>query len=70
MIGRIWDRAVADSLGVRRQENLRFILDEIEHALAGRPDGRDVMEEMLSLGSVVPTDDGSAATGEVPAPPS
>ena len=54
MIGRLWDRAVADSLGIRREENLRFILDEIEHALAGRPDGRDVMHEMLSLGSVMP----------------
>jgi hypothetical protein len=69
MIGRIWDRAVADSLGVRRQDNLRFVLDEIEHALAGRPDGRDVMEEMLSLGSVVPAEEGSRATKDIPASP-
>ncbi len=41
MIGRVWDRAVTDSLGVRRQDNLRFILGEIEHALDGRPDGRE-----------------------------
>ena len=69
MIGRIWDRAVADSLGIRRQENLRFVLDEIEHALAGRRDGRDVMQEMLSLGSVEPAHDGPTATGDAPASP-
>ena len=69
MIGCIWDRAVADSLGVRRQDNLRFVLDEIEHALAGRPDGRDVMQEMLSLGSVVPEEEGSTATKDLPSSP-
>ena len=68
MIGRLWDRAVADSLGVRRQENLRFIMEEIEHALAGRPDGRDVMAEMLSLGSVVRREDGSTVATDRPGP--
>jgi hypothetical protein len=68
MIGRVWDRAVADSLGVRRQDNIRFVLEEIEHALDGRPDGRAVMEEMLALGSVVPAKGGSTAAGDAPSP--
>lgn len=59
MIALLWDRALADSLGRRRQENLRFIIDEIEAALTGRPDADDLMEEMLSLGSVVRNRDGS-----------
>jgi hypothetical protein len=62
MVGRVWDRAVADSLGPRRQENLRFIMDEIEHALDRRPDGGDVLEEMLSLGSMVRAADGSVVS--------
>jgi hypothetical protein len=59
MIGRIWDRALADSLGSRRQENLSFTMGEVEGALSGRPDRGEVIEEMLSLGSVVRLDDGT-----------
>jgi hypothetical protein len=44
---------------VRRQDNLRFVMNEIEEALDGRPDGDDLVEEMLSLGSVVRGADGS-----------
>jgi hypothetical protein len=43
-------------------------LEEIEHALDGRPDGRAVMEEMLALGSVVPAKGGSTAAGDAPSP--
>ena len=59
MIGRIWDRALSDSLNLRRQENLSFVMGEITEALAGRPDADDVIEEMLSLGPVVRLADGS-----------
>ena len=52
---------------LRRQENLNFFMGEIEHALDGRPDGDDLVEEMLSLGSVVRLDDGTVAD---PTPPS
>jgi hypothetical protein len=59
MIELLWGRALGDSVMLRRQENLNFIMGEIEEALARRPDGGDILDEMLSLGSVVRRDDGS-----------
>ncbi len=59
MVGRLWDRALSDSLGLRRQENLNFVMDQVVEALAGRSDGADIVDEMLSLGSVVRLDDGT-----------
>ncbi|MBV8461839.1 MAG: hypothetical protein JO368_00990 [Acidimicrobiales bacterium] len=59
MIARLWDRALGDSLGVRRRDNLSFIMGEIERDLEGRPDAADVMSEMLSLGTVSRAPDGS-----------
>jgi hypothetical protein len=59
MISQLWDRALHDSVLLRRQENLNFIMGEIEGALAGRPDSGDIIEEMFSLGSVVRMDDGT-----------
>ena len=61
MIDRLWERALSDSLVLRRQENLNFTMGEIDHALAGRPDGDDIVDEMLSLGSVVRLEDGTVA---------
>ncbi len=59
MVGALWDRAIRDSLVLRRQENLAFAMREVEHALAGRADSADLIAEMLSLGSVVRGDDGT-----------
>ena len=68
MIARLWERALGDSLGVRRQDNLRFILGEIERALDGRPDGADILAQMFSLGTVTRAPDGSLVdAGTVPA---
>jgi hypothetical protein len=61
MVGLLWDRALRDSLLLRRQENLNFIMREIETALDGRSDGDDIVEGMLALGSVVRRSDGSVA---------
>ncbi len=68
MIGRLWERALSDSLLLRRQENLDFVLGEITAALADRPDRDDLIDEMLSLGSVVRREDGSVTDppGSVP----
>src|SRR5664280_2720215 len=68
MIGRLWKRALSDSLLLRRQENLDFILGEITAALADRPDRDDLIDEMLSLGSVVRREDGSVTDppGSIP----
>jgi len=61
MIGLLWDRALADAVLLRRRDNLNAVMGEIDEALAGRPDAGDLIEEMLSLGSVVRLADGSLA---------
>jgi hypothetical protein len=66
MINLLWDRALQDSLLGRRQDNLRFVMAEIDEALAGRPDADDLAAEMLSLGSVVRARDGTLS--EPPGP--
>jgi hypothetical protein len=59
MIGRMWERAVSDSLLLRRAENLQFTMKEIELATAGRSDADDLVDEMLSLGTVIRQADGT-----------
>jgi hypothetical protein len=61
MIGRLWDRALRDSLLLRRHDNLQSTMAEIERSLRGRPDADDLVEEMLSLGSVVRAADGTVS---------
>jgi hypothetical protein len=61
MVAQLWERAVSDSLLLRRQDNLAFILGEIELATTGRPDGADLIEEMLGMGTVIRRPDGSLA---------
>jgi hypothetical protein len=56
LIGRIWDRALADSLGARRDETLRVVCREVEHAMDGRSDKADLMAEFHELGDVVPAE--------------
>lgn len=72
MIGRLWDRALHESLTVRRPETLRYVMGEIELAVDGRPDADDLVAEMLSLGEVVRTADGRLVEGppssRVPSP--
>jgi hypothetical protein len=59
MIGRIWDRAVSESLGERREQTLKVTVREIEHALEGKANKADLLEEFHSLGSIRPTVDGA-----------
>ncbi len=61
MITLLWDRALRDSVLLRRKENINSIMGEVEAALAGRPDADDIIDEMLSLGSVVRRGDGTVA---------
>jgi hypothetical protein len=58
MISLLWDRALEDSLLLRRAENLAFVVNEIEIASEGRGDADDLMAEMLSMGTVVRHADG------------
>jgi hypothetical protein len=58
MISRIWDRALADSLGTRRTETMRITLAEVERAVGDVPGRADVLERFHELGSVRPSADG------------
>jgi hypothetical protein len=50
LIGATWDRALAESLGVRRQDTLKVVRGEVEHAASGRADAKDLMARFDALG--------------------
>jgi hypothetical protein len=64
MLDRIWQRAIDDSVILRRQENLQMTLREIELAADRRPDATDLVDEMLSLGTVIRHTDGTLIDAE------
>jgi hypothetical protein len=49
VIGTLWEHGLADSLGERRQQNLRIAEREVEHALEGRDDRDDLLEQFHVL---------------------
>jgi hypothetical protein len=49
VIGTLWERGMAESLGERRDENLRGAEREILHALEGRSDRDDLLEQFHAL---------------------
>ncbi len=49
VIGRIWERARAESVGTRHESNVRLVRGEIEHALESRPNGKDLLAEFDNL---------------------
>ena len=61
VIGKLWERAKAESLGNRRELNLKLTLREVEHALEGNPRRDEILEQFHSLGSIRPTVDGTWA---------
>jgi hypothetical protein len=61
MIATLWDRALHDSLLLRRSERLQMSMAEIDRALEGRTDAADIVEEMLTLGTVQREPDGRLA---------
>jgi hypothetical protein len=58
IVGSLWDRAVGESLGVRRDQGLKLALREVEHALASHARRTDILERFHELGSIRPADDG------------
>jgi len=62
LVGRTWDRAVAESLGERRRATLDVTLAEVEFAVAGVRDGTAVLEAFHRLGSVRKDTDGQWVT--------
>ena len=61
MIELLWERAMSDSIVLKRRENINFFMAELDRALDGRPDGDDIVAEMLSMGTVIRLDDGTVA---------
>jgi hypothetical protein len=49
VIGQIWERARAESVGARHEANVRLVRSEIEHALQGHARGKDILAEFDSL---------------------
>jgi hypothetical protein len=49
LIGATWDRALAQSLGLRRQETMDVIRGEVAHAMSHRPDAKDLMARFDDL---------------------
>jgi hypothetical protein len=50
LVGKIWDRAVSESLGTeRRRTVIGLVQDEVQHALDGRPDAKDVLAQFDAL---------------------
>jgi hypothetical protein len=59
VVGRLWDRGLAESLGPRREQNLKLTLREVEHALDGHPRRDALLEGFHAHGTIRPTDDGA-----------
>lgn len=58
VISAIWDPALNDSLTTRRTEFVSMMGHELEHAVAGRPDADDLLDELGTLGPVGRTSPG------------
>jgi hypothetical protein len=50
VIGTLWERGLADSLGERREANLRGAVREVEIALEPNPRGPEILERFHALG--------------------
>jgi hypothetical protein len=59
MVGPIWERAVAESLGTRRRQILAVTLAEVEHALDSNSKRDEIIEGFHARGTVRPGPDGS-----------
>lgn len=51
VVGPIWDRAVANSLGPNREANLATQMNELQHALSSRKNGDEILEGFHALAS-------------------
>jgi hypothetical protein len=61
VIGRLWDRMLATSLGEGRDQNLRTSLAEVELALNGDPRAAGLLEDFHALGDWRPEREGARA---------
>ena len=59
VIGGLWERGLAESLGPRREQTLTLTLREVEHALDGHARRDGLLAEFHERGTIRPTDDGA-----------
>jgi hypothetical protein len=59
LVGDLWDRALAQSLGANRRANLDATWTEVRHAVGDRPDAADLLARFDELGAVHRRDDGT-----------
>jgi hypothetical protein len=59
LVGGLWDRALAQSLGANRRANLDATWSEVRHAVGERRDGADLLARFDELGAVRRRDDGT-----------
>ena len=50
LIGAVWERALAESLGARRQLGIKQTVGELEHVLASNPRRADILHRFHELG--------------------
>lgn len=65
VVGPIWERAVANSLGPNREAGLQTQYNELKHALSSRKDAGDILDGYHALGDLVP-DENEAFVPAVP----
>jgi hypothetical protein len=65
MVGAIWDRALKESLGVRRDQTLAIALSEVKFALEGHRRRADILEGFHARGSLRPRPEGTWLTAPV-----
>jgi hypothetical protein len=61
IVGTLWQRGLAESLGVRREQGLATTVREVELALEGNARRDVLLDEFHQLGSIRPTADGTFA---------
>lgn len=54
VVGALWERGLAESLGTKRAQTVRLSRAEVEHALAGHPRRADVLARFDELGDIRP----------------
>jgi hypothetical protein len=59
LFGRLWERAVAQSVGPNRRQALENAWREVRHAVEGRPDAADLLARFDELGSAHRRADGT-----------
>jgi hypothetical protein len=61
VVGPIWDRARAESVGPGKNAARTLFLHELEHTLADRSDGAEILARFHEVGTVRPTPRGGWA---------